>query len=255
MLYAAGTGAPEAALAVSRAHARAGRTLIVVDDADRASAEVRAALRGLVPALGGVPSWCSPGLQAAALAGSNRRNRSCSSRSTPAACGRSPPSTRPPTARRDPGRDVLATSRGVARRVHEAASEWARREATRRVDAVAGPHGGRPQRDAHARGRAGRSVVELQSVRERAGRVARDQTTTGAADLPVQGPRDVRRRGRRVLLRARAARRRAGRAPRRRAAARDRGPVGSGKSSVCGPGCCPRSPAASCPEARTGRRR
>ncbi|HET8949970.1 MAG TPA: AfsR/SARP family transcriptional regulator, partial [Solirubrobacteraceae bacterium] len=56
VLYATGTGAPEAALAVlARACSARARALIVVDDADRAPAEVRAALRKLVPELGGVP--------------------------------------------------------------------------------------------------------------------------------------------------------------------------------------------------------
>ena len=135
--------------------------------------------------------------------------------------------------------------------------EWARREATRRVDAVADrAAAGRGEARALEEELAG-SVVELQSARERAGLVRADgDVAVAPVGLPVQGPGDVRRRGRRVLLRARAARRRAGRAPGRRTAARGRRPVGQrqvvGRS---GPGCCPRSRAASCPAATAGRRR
>ena len=230
VLYAAGTGAPEAALAVlARARDAVRRTLIVVDESDRASAEVQAALRGLVPALGGVPVLVlASGLQAAALA---RLEPQESVVLEPLDAG----SVRAIAAFYAPADDdgaipvemLLATSRGVARRVHEVASEWARREATRRVDAVAGSHGGRSQRDAHAGGRAGRQRRRAAvGARARRPRRPRPRRRQGAVDLPVQGPRDVRRRRCRVLLRARAARRRVGRAPCRRAAVGDRRPVG-----------------------------
>ena len=49
-----------------------------------------------------------------------------------------------------PAAELLRASRGAPRRVHEAASEWARRSATDRVDALAG-------RTAAGRSRRGRS--------------------------------------------------------------------------------------------------
>ncbi|HET8949137.1 MAG TPA: hypothetical protein VFN44_01465 [Solirubrobacteraceae bacterium] len=87
-----------------------------------------------------------------------------------------------------PVESLLATSGGVARRVHEAASEWARREAARRVDAVA-------DRTAAGRGEtrtleaelAG-SVVALQSARERAGLVAHEHGDDTAQPIcPYKG--------------------------------------------------------------------
>ena len=83
--------------------------------------------------------------------------------------------------------------------------------------------GSRAHRGARARGRAGRNrrrpAVGARARRRRGG----DRYAGG---LPVQGPGDVRRRGRRVLLRARAARRRARLTARRSAAARGRRAVG-----------------------------
>ena len=71
------------------------------------------------------------------------------------------------------------------------------------------------------------SVVELQSARERAGLVGADGDDADAPVVcPYKGLATFDADGRRVLLRARAARRRAGRAPGRRAAARGRRPVG-----------------------------
>ena len=64
--------------------------------------------------------------------------------------------------------ELLRTSRGVARRVHEAASEWARRAATDRVDALAG------------RTAAGRS--EARALESRAGRQRRRPAVDARAD-------------------------------------------------------------------------
>ena len=73
-----------------------------------------------------------------------------------------------------PVEELLAASGGVPRRVHEAASEWARREATRRVDELAGrAAAGRSEARALEHELAG-SVVDLQSTRERVGRFGRD---------------------------------------------------------------------------------
>ena len=86
-----------------------------------------------------------------------------------------------------PVETLLATSGGVARRVHEAASEWARREATRRVDAAAGrTAAGRSEARALEAELAG-SVVDLQSARERAGRVAATTDADAATVCPYKG--------------------------------------------------------------------
>ena len=161
--------------------------------------------------------------------GSNRASRSCSSRSTPTASGRSPASTR----RADEGRaipvETLLATQPAGSRAASTRRRASGRGARRRAASTPSPDrtaAGRSEARALEAELAG-SVVELQSARERAGLVARARRRRPGADgLPVQGPRDVRGRRRRVLLRARAARRRAGRAPRRRAAARDRRPVG-----------------------------
>src|SRR5215217_3673125 len=177
VLYTAGTGAPEAALAVlARTRAAQRRALIVVDEADRAPAEVRAALRELVPALDRRPALVlATGLQAAALARLEPQEsvvlEPLDADSVRAIAGFYAPAGDDAAI---PVETLLATSRGVARRVHEAASEWARREATRRVDAVADrTAAGRSETRALEAELAG-SVVELQSARERAGLVARD---------------------------------------------------------------------------------
>ncbi len=166
VLYASGTGPPEAALAaIARARESRRPALLVLDDADRAAAEVRAALGEVAPHT----LVLATGQEAAALARLDPREslvlEPLAADGVRAIAGFYAPSG---------GRDVpvdtlLATSRGVPRRVHEAASEWARREATRRVDAAADrAAAGRSEARALVDELAG-SVVELQSTRERAG--------------------------------------------------------------------------------------
>ena len=177
VLHTPGTGPPEAVLAVlARARETRRPSLIVVDDADRAPAEVRAALRRLVPALDRVPALVlATGTQAAALARLEPRDsialEPLDADGVRAIAAIYAP---PDDGRAIPVEALLASSQGVARRVHEAASEWARREATRRVDAVADrAAAGRNEARALEAELAG-SVVELQSARERAGLIARD---------------------------------------------------------------------------------
>ena len=99
----------------------------------------------------------------------------------PPRCGRSPSFYAPAGGGDGAGRHVARRSRGVARRVHEAASEWARREAARRVDAVAGrAAAGRTQARALEAELAG-SVVDLQSARERAELVAATTSASGGS--------------------------------------------------------------------------
>jgi len=182
VVHAAGTDAPEAALAaLARTHGIRSPLLLVVDDADRAQTEVRAALRQLAPELADAPVLVlATGLQAAALA---RLDPQESIVLDPLDAG----GVRAIAAFYAPAGDdgaipvdeLLATSGGVARRVHEAASEWARREATRRVDAVAGrTAAGRSEARALEDELAG-SVIDLQSARERSRLAAR----TGERDV------------------------------------------------------------------------
>src|SRR5215216_2361277 len=163
VLYAAGTGPPEAVLAaIARVREARRPALVVLDNVDRAPAEVRAALRALGLALGRLPALVlATGQEAAAL---DRLEPQASLVLEPldAQSVRAIAAFYAPAGGGDavPVDTLLATSRGVARRVHEAAFEWARREATRRV-------------------------VELQSTRERAGLAGHDGED---ADAPVVCP-------------------------------------------------------------------
>ena len=186
VLYAAGTGPPETVLAaLARTRATTGPALLVVDDADRAAAEVRAALRDL--ALAGTSILVlATGQEAAALARLGPQEtvvleplraesvRTIAGFYAPAGGDAVPVDT------------LLATSRGVPRRVHEAAGEWARREATRRVDVAADrAASGRTEARTREAELAG-SVVELQSARERAGRAVGDRPDA-AVVCPYKG--------------------------------------------------------------------
>ncbi len=182
ILYAAGTGPPEAALAaIARARASRRAALLVLDDADRAPAEVRRGLRELAGVLGDRPVLVlATGQEAAALARLEPHD-SVALEPLDADAVRMIAGFYAPAAVADaiPVDTLLAASRGVARRVHEAAGEWARREATRRVDVVADrAAAGRSEARALEDELAG-SVVELQSAHERAGLVARDGEAAG----------------------------------------------------------------------------
>jgi len=174
VLYATGTGPPEAALAAIARMRRTRRpALLVIDDADRASAEVRDALRDC-PRLGLV---LATGLQAAALALLQPQETivldpldADAVRAIASFYGEAPPVD-----------DLLAASRGVARRLHEAASEWARQEATRRVDVAADRAATGRTQAAEAEAELAGSVVDLQTTRAR--RWEREQT-----DAPLVCP-------------------------------------------------------------------
>ena len=175
VLYASGSGPPEVALAaIARTRAARRPTLLVLDDADRAPVEVRRALRelGSGPALA-----LATGLQPAALARLEPRE-SLALEPLDADGVRAIAALYAPAGSEIPVADLVATTRGVARRVHEAASEWARREATRRVDTLADQTAsGRSQARALETELAG-SVIDLQSTRERLARFG------GAEDRP-----------------------------------------------------------------------
>jgi WD40 repeat protein/energy-coupling factor transporter ATP-binding protein EcfA2 len=173
--YVAGTAAPEAALAAIAAAREPSRpTLLVFDDADRAGDDVRVAMSRLADRLHAVTSLVlATGRDAAALA-HLRPTASVALGPLDAAAVRQIAALHAPAGADVPVNTLLEASGGVARQVHEAASEWARREAARRVDAVAGrAAAGRTRARALNVELAG-TVVDLQSTRERAGLVAPD---------------------------------------------------------------------------------
>jgi WD40 repeat protein/DNA-binding SARP family transcriptional activator len=190
VLYATGTGAPEVALAaIARVRDARRPTLLVLDDADRSPAEVHDAVRELARALAAVPALVvATGQEAAALAHLRPRD-SVTLEPLGAEAVRLIASLYAPAGRdvAPPVETLLATSRGVARRVHEAAGDWARREATRRVDATADrTAAGRSQVRALEAELTG-NVVELRSAHERAGLLAGDADTEPTLVCPYKG--------------------------------------------------------------------
>ena len=175
VMYATGAGAPSVALAaVAEARETTRPALLVADDADRGSAELREAIAALATELLGRPVLVvGTGQEAAALA---RLDPSASIALPPldAEAVREIALLYAPAGSEAevPVDALLAESRGVARLVHTAASRWARREAARRVDAVADrAAAGRAHARALEAELAG-SVVALQSTQERAARLA-----------------------------------------------------------------------------------
>ena len=218
VLYASGVDRSEVALAaIARACAAHAPTLLVLDDADRAPAEVRHALQASPPARALV---LATGQEAAVL-GRLAPSTSLVLEPLDARGVEAIAALYAPAETEIPVETLLAASGGVARRVHEAAGEWARREATGRVDALAGrAAAGRSDARALAEELAG-SVAQLQSTLERV------ETHPAPASMrcPYKGLAAFERRRRRVLLRPRGTGRRARRAPRRRLAAGRRRPV------------------------------
>ena len=190
VFYAAGTGPPEAALAaIARTREPRRPVLVVVDDADRAPAVVRSALRDLAPALHRLPVLVlATGQETAALARLEPDEALVLEPLDAASVGAIAAFYAPAGAEAVPVETLLATSRGIARNVHEAAAEWARGEATRGVDAMAGrAAAGRGEARALEEELAG-SVVELQSARERAGLVRADgDVAVAPAVCPYKG--------------------------------------------------------------------
>ena len=229
VLYAAGTGAPEAALAaIARARddaaadaARARRRRPRARRGARRAARARAGARRALPVL-----VLATGLQAAALARLEPRDSIVLEPLDADGVAGDRRLLRAGRRRRDPGRGAAGHERRRraprprgGERVGAARGDAPRRRRRRTAR--------RPAAARRARSRPSWPAASSSSSRRASARASSPATatTTGAGRLPVQGPRDVRRRRRRVLLRARAARRRAGRASRRRAAARDRRPV------------------------------
>jgi WD40 repeat protein/DNA-binding SARP family transcriptional activator len=141
VVHCSGRGPPGAVCAaLSRARAASRATLLVVDDADEADAEALGELKKLKPALAHVPALTlALGEDADALARLDGDGpltlepldadavRAIAVLYAPGRAGEDVPADR-----------LLDVSGGVPRRIHEAASQWARREAAHRVGAVAG---------------------------------------------------------------------------------------------------------------------
>ncbi|MDA0166058.1 winged helix-turn-helix domain-containing protein [Solirubrobacter ginsenosidimutans] len=164
VFYASGLGPAEVALAAIARTAESRRpALLVLDDGDRAGAEVRLALFSLRD---GAVCVLATGVQAAALARLEPRE-ALVLEPLDAEVVAAIASFYAPPGGDVPVDELLRTSRGVARRVHEAASEWARHAATERVDALAGRAAiGRGEAWALESELAG-SVADLQSTLER----------------------------------------------------------------------------------------
>ena len=169
--YASGTGPPEAALAaIAQIRDEQRPALLVLDDIDRAAADVLAALRELARTLARLPVLVlATGDDLDGLAPHDALRLEPLDADAVRAIG----GLYAPAGIDVPVGALLAGSGGVARNVHEQASDWARREATRRVDAVAdrAAAAGSEARALSAE-LAGR-VVSLQAARERAARIER----------------------------------------------------------------------------------
>ena len=230
VLYAAGTGPPEAALAaLARAREARRPTLLVVDDAERAPGRGRSAGRGWRPSSSGKPVLALATGQAAALGGRASRNRSRSRPLDATAVRRDRAALRARTARVPLG-ELWPASRGRPRPRPRGGERVGAQAATRRVDAPS-HRARRPAAASCARAEAelAGSVVALQVARERLDAARRRR----AGGVPVQGPRVLRRRRRRRTSSAGSGSSRSSwpvrSAPRCSASS---GPSGSGKSSV-----------------------
>jgi WD40 repeat protein/DNA-binding SARP family transcriptional activator len=170
VLYATGTGAPEAALAaITRTRDAKRPALLVLDDADRAPRDVHAALAELARVVDSLPALVlATGVQPAALDRLAPRDRVVLAPLDAEAVRLVAGFYAPAGGSEAPVEALLATSDGVARRVHQAASEWARQEATRRVDDVAGRAAAGRSRARALEAELAGTVVDLQSARERA---------------------------------------------------------------------------------------
>lgn len=187
VLYVAGADASDDSLpTMDRARGATHPTLLIVDDADRASAGVLAELAEMTRALAGVPVL----VLATGMDGDRLARLGCEDSlvlealdagavltiTTRYASGRA--------AEEVPAELLLQASAGVPRRVHEVAGQWARREAVRRVGAVAGrAAAGRTQLRSMELELAG-DVVDLQTARER---VESDDTSQAAVVCPFKG--------------------------------------------------------------------
>ena len=179
VVLSAAASEPASALfdAVARARESHAPTLLVLDDADEAAAEVRAELSQQLSAVAPRPVLALvTGDEEEALAEFGADATVVLSPSVARRCTRSPSSTRPRSrGTRSPPTRCSMRAAACRARAHELAGEWARHEAARRVNAVAGRA---------AAGRADLRLVEseladgveaLEAARERFARVEDSQ--------------------------------------------------------------------------------
>jgi WD40 repeat protein/DNA-binding SARP family transcriptional activator len=179
VLHADGLSAEAALAAVRKARAAKTPALLVVEDADRAGAEVRAAL---VKLPGGADGRCllalltgADGQRLAALGDVDVLELEPLDDAAVAAVAAGYAPGQPPA--EPPVEWLLEASDGVPRRVHEAAREWAQREASRRVGAIAGrAAAGRAELRSMEAELVG-GVVDLQAARDRASVSTGDDAT------------------------------------------------------------------------------
>ncbi len=174
VLYAAGSGAPEAALdAVRRAGESERPTLLVVDDAGDAPPAVLEAAAALAPKPREVPLLIlglhrdERALPALAELGRGATSQRLALDRLPAdAAAEIAALYAPAEGVAMPVEDLMAASDGVPLRVHRAASAWAQGQATERLEVTAGRTAGERELGAAQAELAG-SVADLQVARER----------------------------------------------------------------------------------------
>ena len=171
VLYAAGAGPAEPILvALDRAREATVPTLLVFDDADQARADVLGRLDDLTRVLPTTPVLalvCGEDAEALARLGVDGA-LSLEPLDAEAVRAIAVQYARAPEGEEVPAEWLLKASDGVPRRVHEIASQWARREEGRRVGAVAGRAAtGRRELRAMETELAD-DLLELQAARERA---------------------------------------------------------------------------------------
>ena len=172
VLYMSGAGEPDGArAALARARGARRPVLLVFDDVDRAGEEQLAWLGELVVELAGLPVLVLATSEAPAL--STRLRADATLELAPL----DPDGVRAVAQLYAGGRDDVSVavehlaevSGGVPQRVHRAASDWARGEASRRLGAAADRAAGERMGLRVAEDDLASDVVELQAVRRRAG--------------------------------------------------------------------------------------
>jgi WD40 repeat protein/DNA-binding SARP family transcriptional activator len=171
VLYASGVGPRTSARAtLERAAAARRPTLLVVDDVDRASDELRAALGELVDHLAAmwvlVVATAEDGRVAGPVSADKSLTLAPLDADGVAAIARPYASAGEDVA--VPVARLLAASGGVPERIHRTAGEWAREEAARRLDAAAGRAASERAGLRAAEDEVVGTVVELEAARERA---------------------------------------------------------------------------------------
>jgi WD40 repeat protein/DNA-binding SARP family transcriptional activator len=192
-LYADGAGPAKPVLAaLGRARDATRPTLLVVDDADRARADVLAKLGELTPVLSRLPVLvlaCGRDTDALARLGAGG-SLTLAPLDAEGVRAIATPYSPGSAADEVPAEWLLEASGGVPSRVHEVASQWSRREAARRVSAVAGrAAAGRAELRSMESELAG-GVVELQAAGERLALV-RDDAATVVCPFKGLAPFDV----------------------------------------------------------------